>query len=114
MGNDFHITRADNWFENKKSKIGAKEWMLLVEGDSELDSLPENGKYYVCWTNATDPHGTWFDWNAGNVYTTAPNREALLKMIAMARLLKAQVQADDGSVCMSIKDYDQVAGQLKA
>ncbi len=108
MGYDVHITRADDWTENQGKEITAEEWLAIVNADSDLIPLPENGKYFVIWRGATKYPETWFDWFAGNINTKAPDKATLGKMLQMARLLGAKVQGDEGEIYdeTTIQNFD--------
>ena len=98
MAYDFHITRAALWAENEAHQILASEWLNVVDDDMELIRDPSNGPYSVRWNSRRSSEVGWFDWCDGNVYTTDPSQAAIAKMVAVAALLSAKVQGDDGEM----------------
>jgi hypothetical protein len=98
VGYDIHVTRAASWRENEKDRIQAKEWRALVEGDPELHPDPTSGEHAVRWRADDSPPGAWFDWYAGNVFTTNPDKAVLSKALQIASLLDAHVEGDDGTI----------------
>jgi len=98
LGYDVHITRAENWFDNQGFEISSFEWQKIVQKDPELIPMPENGKYFVKWYGPTKYPDTWFDLSNGNIYTKAPDKETLRKMLNIANQLEAKVQGDEGEI----------------
>ena len=108
MGYDVHITRAEHWADNEGWEIAPDDWLVLVRSDPELMTTPENGEYFVIWHGTTKYPETWFDWRAGNITTTYPDRATLKKMFQLATTLEARIQGDDGEVYdeESIEKFD--------
>ena len=79
MGYEIHITRAEEWFDNEESQIPRAEWLAV--GDS------------------------WFDWFEGNLDTKNPDHATLAKALALAGVLAARVQGDDGERYESPDDF---------
>jgi hypothetical protein len=98
MGYDLHITRAANWSENEEAPITLDEWLVLVDADPELSLTPANGPYFADWRGPSGLAEPWLDWDAGNIYTKNPDSALLRKMAAIAALLGAHVQGDDGEL----------------
>ena len=98
MGYDVHITRAEDWADNEGREIAPDEWLVLVRSDPELILTSENGEYFVIWRGTAKYPETWFDWRAGNITTTHPDRATLRKMFQLATALEAKVQGDEGEV----------------
>lgn len=98
MGYDIHITRADNWEDNAGREISAREWLSFVDSDSELERDPSNGDFAVYWRAPQSPPGAWFDWYAGNVFTTNPEPATIEKAVSIAAQLGGRVQGDDDQV----------------
>ena len=96
MGYDIHITRSEDWAANADSEISQKEWLAVVEGDTELTLDPRFGECSVLWKGEASPADAWFDWYKGNVFTTNPDRAILAKAIEIASRLRAEVHGDDG------------------
>lgn len=45
MGVEFHITRAECWFDSESNPISSDEWLALVEQDPELKINAINGEF---------------------------------------------------------------------
>lgn len=73
MGYDLHITRADDWCENRGHEIPLEQWISLVESDPELrfDSNGEPG--FAVWSGTSDLEFPWLAWSAGNIHTKYPD-----------------------------------------
>jgi hypothetical protein len=91
MGYELKITRRD-FHSDDGNEITAEEWLSVVSDDSELQLRIENGKYFVVYLNG------WFDWFEGCIVTKNPDNHILEKMLAIAKILNAKVQGDDGEV----------------
>jgi len=96
MGYDFHITRADPWWENDDRPIPRDEWLKIVEGDPELRLDPANGPCFARWLGDSELDNPWLDWADGRIFTKNPNETLLEKMLQIARRLGANVLGDDG------------------
>jgi len=46
MGDEFHITRTDDWADSEKQPISLDEWLAYIRSDPEmrLDGYDESGK----------------------------------------------------------------------
>jgi hypothetical protein len=106
MGVEFHITRAENWFENEEVQITAEEWLQYIASDSELKLHTENGEYYAIWLGKSKYEEPWFDWSSGNIYTKWPDTALYRKMLQIAEKLNAKVQDDDVTVYLSADDWE--------
>ena len=54
---------------------------------------------WTAWSgHEKDGNMAWFDWRSGEVVVKNPDAEILRKMHALARLLAAHVQGDDGEI----------------
>ncbi|OQP46543.1 hypothetical protein [Niastella populi] len=114
MGYDLHITRNVYWFEGEQNSndISLDEWLSYIHIDgSELELVDTHGvkvpeaeaKLQVppgfCeWTSHPENERPWFDYSNGNISTKNPDEPTIMKMISMAKELKAKVQGDDGEV----------------
>ena len=98
MGYDLHITRAKHWVDSEDSPITAGEWIALVRGDDDLTITGMQGEYFAVWNGDSEHEEPWLDWQAGRVFTKNPNEPLIEKMVAIARLLSATVQGDDGEI----------------
>ena len=106
MGYDLHITRADHWAENDKSKITAQEWLAVIKSDPELRLAGYNGPYFAIWNGPSRYADPWFDWFDGNISTKNPDKPIVAKMIDIAGRLGAKVQGDDGEVYTDASQVD--------
>lgn len=115
MGYDLHITRAESWSENDGAKTSADEWLALVARDPELTIMAEHGPHFATWSGASVNPGAWFDWFDGDVFTKNPDSATLRKMIALANLLGARVQGDDGELYTGDEPLDEhLAGRERS
>lgn len=101
MGYDLHITRAIDWSCNQGYEITVQEWLGIVTADPELRPFPSLGPYAARFGPG------WFDWYEGNVLATDPNHAAVAKMLAIAELLAAAVQGDDGEFYDSAHEWSR-------
>jgi hypothetical protein len=106
MGVEFHITRAENWFENDDSQITAEEWLSYIQNDPELRLNTENGEYSAIWLGLSKHEEPWLDWSSGNIYTKWPDTALYRKMLQIAEALKAKIQDDDGNVYFTQEDWE--------
>ncbi|WP_406864536.1 hypothetical protein ABZO31_30430 [Streptomyces sp. HUAS MG47] len=111
MGYDVHITRRTPFWDEEGEAITAGEWAAVVEADPELAfagaavAATGNDEALVC-TNpllacmTTHPEaggeGAWLDFRDGTVTVKNPDAVLLVKTKAVAALLGATVQGDDG------------------
>ncbi|MEU6883378.1 hypothetical protein [Streptomyces sp. NPDC046712] len=111
MGYDVHITRREFFWDEEGEAIGADEWTALVEADPDLEMAGAAeattgdgaGLRYenpLLARMATHPdagsEGAWLDLRDGVVTAKNPDDALLAKMKAVAALLGAKVQGDDG------------------
>jgi hypothetical protein len=97
VGYELHIHRADEWYRSGQRPVTADEWLAVVAADPELRIDGQNGRYFAVWPGACRyPGGTWFDWYEGRVFTKNPDRVTLIKMLELARRLRARVQGTTG------------------
>lgn len=100
MGYDLRITRALDWSANRGCEIPAHEWLATVAADPDLHLSPQLGPFAVHFGGEH-----WLDWSEGNIYSTDPEREAVAKMLAIATVLGAVVQGDNGEIYESMTDW---------
>ena len=114
VGYDVHITRREHWHGRGEPSISLEERSALVASDPEmrLDGFaeaPVDGgvlrvespglSVWTAWSgHEKDGNMAWFDWRSGEVVVKNPDAEILRKMHALARLLAAHVQGDDGEI----------------
>ncbi|MBO3737544.1 hypothetical protein [Actinoplanes flavus] len=98
MGYEFHITRAENWFESEIDPISRRDWEELADSTPELRFTG-----YVDWSDIGpqriyEPHGdaTSFTWRGGKVDIKgvySGDTERLAHRLAEA--LGGRIQGDD-------------------
>ena len=115
MGYDVHITRKQDWCDQKGPQISLAEWLAFVAADSEmrLDGYAEtrlqDGSVFrteqeglSVWTaySQHDESGNmaWFLHQGGEIVVKNPDEEILRKMWSIAQALSAKVQGDDMEV----------------
>ena len=103
MGYDLHITRRKDW-SAAGNDITAEEWLACVKKDPELLLFSENGPYFARWNGPSTLPDPWFDWHSGCIFTKNPDEALIDKMAAIAIVLRAQVQGDDGEIYKSGKE----------
>ncbi|MFI2347074.1 hypothetical protein ACH492_08420 [Streptomyces sp. NPDC019443] len=112
MGYDVHITRREFWWDEEDEPICGEKWAAVVERDPELEmagaaeATVEEGAAGLRYENpllarlVTHPglgtEGAWLDWREGVITVKNPDEVLLGKMKAVAALLGAKVQGDDG------------------
>lgn len=104
MGFDLHITRAENWSENKDQWISSDEWLSVIETDRELTLDTTNGPFFADWSGDSRYESPWFDWSEGNIFTKNPDKQIVRKMLQLAERLNAKVQGDDGEMYSSLNE----------
>ncbi len=98
MGYDLHVTRADDWSMNDEAWITADEWLAAVRGDAELQLIADSEPYPAEWLHDPTGCGATFEWSEGNILAKNPTKPVILKLEALANVLRAKVQGDDGEV----------------
>lgn len=95
MGYDVFITRKQwSWDENGPF-IGPEDWRHLIEADPDL-SYSED-KPSVCKLHELD----CFTFSDGNIQCKNPDRDQIIKMVAIAKLLDARVVGEEDEVYQS-------------
>ncbi len=112
MGYDLHITRKANWFD-EGDDIALSEWEGIVESDPEmrLDNFAEatttegkkiriDAEGLAVWKaysgHQEDGNKAWFYFYDGRITVKNPDMEIRKKMFALAQVLKARLQGDEG------------------
>ncbi|WP_321890312.1 hypothetical protein [Paraburkholderia bannensis] len=112
MGYNVHITRRENWFDERGPEIDINEWkaLLLSDPDMRLDGyasavvgsgslLRIDSEGLAVWTayagTVAGRNMAWFDLRQGNVVVKNPDRVILEKMWELAQKLDAKVQGDE-------------------
>ena len=104
MGYDLYITRAKSWLETEQSPIPQSEWDEVVAADAELEISTED--FYerkgargderfhaIIWTAHRDRVPLWFI--DGAIQTKNPDEATVMKMVQIAKKLKARVIDED-------------------
>jgi hypothetical protein len=99
MSYDLHVTRRRQWVDSGDD-IGLPEWLDVVEHDPELELRPDAGPHAAGW-RASQPADAWLEWRDGAIHSKNPDAALIDKMVAIARLLRAHVQGDDGETYVS-------------
>jgi hypothetical protein len=102
MGYDLRITRSLDWSDNRGHEISPQEWHELLGADPDLVPDPDSGQHAVRF-GAT----RWLDWFEGNVFTTDPDHATVAKMVAIADILSAAIQGDDGEFYESASQWSR-------
>jgi hypothetical protein len=114
MGYELHIVRKSNWDSDEDSNISLDEWLSYVESDEEItltngfqmnilnvDTSWKESPGFCSWNahpNANEGTFPWFDYSDGCISTKYPDDYTIKKMIAIAEVLNAKVQGDDGEI----------------
>ncbi len=98
MGYDLYITRARHWTDSEANPITAAEWCALVKSDDELTITGIQGEYFAVWDGESQFEEPWLDWQDGRIFTKNPDEPLIEKMVAIAKVLNATVQGDDGEI----------------
>jgi hypothetical protein len=107
VGYDLHITRGRRWTDRSPS-ISDAEWKACVAADPDLELagfaetptadgvLRYESPGLAVWSGHPAEPRVWFDHRDGRVVVKNPDEATIAKMIAVARVLRARVQGDDG------------------
>ncbi|BBV04305.1 hypothetical protein PROVRETT_05381 [Providencia rettgeri DSM 1131] len=95
MGVEFHITRAECWFDSESNPISSDEWLALVEQDPELKINAINDEFNALWFGNSTYEEPWLDWYEGRIYTKWPDTALYIKMLEIAKKLHAKVMDDE-------------------
>jgi hypothetical protein len=111
MGYELHITRKPHWFD-AGPEITLDEWTAVVRSDPEMrldgfakvettegETLRTESPDIAVWTayagHGRDGNMAWMYLSDGCVVAKNPDKEIVIKMLALARGLGARVQGDD-------------------
>jgi hypothetical protein len=97
MGYDLHITRKRDWSDEAGPVITETEWRSLVATDHELslDTETQCDDYiFAAWNGEAGA----LAYHEGEITTKNPDKPLVVKMVRIARSLRAQVQGDDGEI----------------
>ena len=110
MGYDLHVTRRRLWFD-KDDDIPLEEFVRHVRSDAEFRYPGQNGDDYADWRSPKSGYESWLCWADGQIHTKNPEPEFIDKMVAVARVLRAAVQGDDGEVYLSATEIQRDEAQ---
>jgi len=102
MSYDVHVVRSASWLDAATDPIGKGEVDALVEADQELgwsddcvDMADETGAvtsyFMIAWRGAS-----CFWWYKNQLVCSGPEEAQLIKLVHLARSLRAKVIGDDG------------------
>lgn len=95
MGYNVYITRADRFYESDANPIGKDEWLALVRADPELTLDPTDDEF-AYWSGPSTYESPWLSWSDGAIVTKNPDKAILVKMMAIADIVQATVQGEEG------------------
>ena len=111
MGYDVHITRKQEWFDEKGPRITEDEWRAYVASDPEMvrsgvaehtnpqgETIRLTHSLLTEWRRHSSGSTVWFSYCEGNLAVKNPDEECLVKMHEVAVKLRARVQGDDGEL----------------
>lgn len=95
-GYDLHITRKAHWADTDGPTISIAEWRAYVKRDFQVarDSNSTELDFVVSISGESFP--IWFDPKLGELVTKNPSERAVVKLIEIAKALRARLQGDDG------------------
>jgi hypothetical protein len=108
MGYDAHITKARHWTDSESQPVSDAEWAACVADDPDLEFveaaeadtgagvLRYENPGLTAWRGHPSGDPVWLDHRGGEVVVKNPDEPTLVKMIAVARMLGAHVEGDDG------------------
>ena len=103
MGYDLHITRRNDW-SDVGNDISKEEFVAYVRGDPEFTFPSALGDDYADWKSPRSGIELWLCWDRGSLQTKNPEPEFIDKVVAIAKILEARVQGDDGEIYHSSTD----------
>jgi hypothetical protein len=95
-GYDVHITRKQNWSDDKGPRIERKEWDRYWHHHADVRRDLQNTEDDFIVSIASETFPLWFNPRIGELFTKDPSPEAVEKMKQIAKALKAQAQGDEG------------------
>jgi hypothetical protein len=105
MGYDVHISRRENWFDDRGPIITVSEFEAAVEHDPDLVLVPvptdRNGDPQPIAELASDSQlrrESGLRWRAGKISSKNPSDLVIEAMCRLAKTLDARVQGDDGEL----------------
>ena len=118
MGYDLHITRKEYWFDDYSDArdITLSEWYSYIDSDSELELTEEEFKSesgFCEWNAHPLNTSAWLDYSNGDVYTKNTDDPTKIKMLAIAQVLNAKVQGDDGEIYVISRTNEVAIGPLR-
>jgi hypothetical protein len=97
MGYDLHITRKSDSADVEGPRIDLSEWEAIVESEPELslDASTRCDEWVFASFRGEEGALAWED---GQIHAKNPDHPLIIKMVAIANRLNAEVQGDDGEV----------------
>ena len=95
-GYDLHITRKVHWADSNGPAISLGEWQEYVKSDRQVAHDPKNSEFDFVISLPSESFPIWLDPKLGELVTKDPSQRAVVKLIDIARGLRARVQGDDG------------------
>ncbi|MDR7335375.1 hypothetical protein [Roseateles asaccharophilus] len=97
-GYDLHITRKAHWADADGPTISIVEWREYVKRDSQVARDSNNTELDFVVSIPGESFPIWFDPKRGELVTKNPSERAVVKLIEIAKALRARVQGDDGEL----------------
>ena len=100
MGYDIHITRRKHWSAEGEPQINFDEWKTIVNSDPQLEPVGGTGQEEstIMMCDESRRAARYFYYSDGQVFVKKPCTAVLMKMLAIAQKLNAQVMGDDEEV----------------
>ena len=97
-GYDLHITRKVHWADSNGPAISLAEWQEYAKHDRQVARDPANSEFDFVVSLSGESFPIWLDPKLGELVTKDPSQRAVVKLIDIARALRARVQGDDGEL----------------
>ncbi|MDG9925641.1 MULTISPECIES: hypothetical protein [unclassified Pseudomonas] len=95
-GYDLHITKKDFWADENGPCISREEWSNYVKTDRQVQRDNENSTDDFLVSLELEQFPVWYNPDLCEIYTKAPSKNAINKLIKISEALGARVQGDDG------------------
>lgn len=97
-GYDLHITRKVQWADSNGPLISLAEWREYVKHDRQVAHDSANSEFDFVVSLPGESFPIWLDPKLGDLVTKDPSQRAVVKLIEIARALRARVQGDEGEL----------------
>jgi hypothetical protein len=97
-GYDLHITRKVHWADSDGPQISQAEWQEYVKQDRQVADDPANSEFDFVVSLPGESFPIGLDPKLGELVTKDPSQRAVVKLIDIARALRARVQGDEGEL----------------